>query len=166
MKRLDERRDAKAQRSDSREKIVSIKAIPYDDEEPPYAEPDSELNALATAVIGAAIEVHRHLGAGLDEQLYENAMCAEMRRRDIPFQKEIDFDVTYKGEPIGKKRIDFIVGGRLVRELKAVEALAPVHSAQLRTYLKITKCKLGLLINFNIPILKDGIKRIINSSAF
>ena len=140
--------------------------MPYEDEEPPYVEPDAELDSLARAVIGAAIEVHRQLGAGLDESLYRNALCVELRNANISFAKEVIIDVTYKGEVIGTKRIDFIVGGRLIVELKAVESLAPLHSAQVRTYLKITRLKLGLLINFNVPILKDGIKRIINPSAF
>jgi GxxExxY protein len=138
--------------------------MPYEDEEPPFVEPDPELDANAHAVIGAAIEVHRQLGAGLDEVLYKNALCIELRRANIQFAKEVVVDVMYKGELVGTKRIDFIVGGRLIIELKAVEALAPLHSAQVRTYLKITKLKLGLLINFNVPILKHGIKRIINSS--
>ena len=140
--------------------------MPYDEEEPPYAEPDVELDALAHAALGASIEVHRQLGPGLDESLYCNALCIEFRRRNIPFVKEVLVSVQYKGEPIGERRIDFIIGGRLVLELRAVETLTPLHSAQLRTYLKITRNKLGLLINFNVPILKDGIKRVINSSAF
>lgn len=139
--------------------------MPYEDEDPPYVEPDRELDDLAHRVIGAAIEVHKRLGAGLDEALYQNAMCIELRRRDVPFVCQTIFDVEYKGERIGQKKIDLLVGERLVVELKAVEALGPLHSAQLRTYLKITRCKLGLLINFNTFILKDQIKRIINPSA-
>jgi GxxExxY protein len=139
------------------------KDMPYEDEEPPYVEPDPELDALARAVIGAAIEVHKQLGGpGLDESLYEVAMWVELRLRNIPFQKQIVIDVPYKGEKIGDKRIDLIVGGRLVVELKAVEQLAPLHSAQLKTYLKITRCRLGLIINFNTILLRDGIKRILN----
>jgi GxxExxY protein len=140
--------------------------MPYDEEEPPYVEPDRELDELAHSVIGAAIEVHKKLGAGLDESMYENAMYIELRHRNIEFTKQVLVCVEYRGEPIGERRIDLIVGGRLVVELKAVEMLAPVHSAQVRTYLKITRMKLGLLINFNVPMLKDGIKRVINSSAF
>ena len=140
--------------------------MPYDDEEPPYMEPDRELDELAHAVIGAAIEIHRSLGAGLDESLYENAMYIELRHRNIPFTKQVVVPVEYRGETIGERRIDLIVAGRLVVELKAIEALAPLHSAQVRTYLKITRTKLGLLINFNVPLLKDGLKRVINPSAF
>ena len=139
--------------------------MPYENEDPPYVEPDRELDELAHRVIGAAIEVHKQLGAGLDEALYENALCIELRRVQMPFVCQVMFDVEYKGERIGQRKIDLLIGGRLVVELKAVEMLTPLHSAQLRTYLKITRCRLGLLINFNTGILKDQIKRIINPSA-
>jgi GxxExxY protein len=136
--------------------------MPFDDEDTPYVEPDRELDRLAHAVIGAALEVHKQLGAELDEPLYRAALCHELRRLSIRFACEVAFDVTYRDVVIGQRRIDLLVGGRLVVELKAVERLAPVHGAQLRTYLKITKCRLGLLINFNEFLLKDGIKRVIN----
>jgi GxxExxY protein len=139
--------------------------MPFDDEDPPYVEPDRELDALVHAVIGAAIEVHKQLGAGLDESMYEKALCHELRLRDLPFACQVVFNVTYKGETIGSKRIDLIVGGRLLVELKAVETLTPLHKAQMRTYLKITRCRIGLLIDFNVPILKDGLHRIINNSS-
>ena len=135
--------------------------MPNDFEDPPYFEPDEELDRLAHQVIGAAIEVHRQTGPGLDEASYESALAIEFRLRNIPFQKEVTYVVTYKGEEIGKRRIDFIVGRRLVVELKAVEEIAKVHLAQVRTYLKITGLQLGLLLNFNTAILKDGIKRVI-----
>jgi GxxExxY protein len=105
------------------------------------------------------------LGPGLDESLYERALCIEFRTRGIYFVHQPLIGVSYKGEGIGGRRLDFIVGGRLVVELKAVEQLAPLHCAQVRTYLKITGLKLGLLINFNSILLKDGIKRIISNSA-
>jgi GxxExxY protein len=136
--------------------------MPFDDEDPPYVEPDVELNALAHAVIGAALEVHKRLGAGLDESLYRAAMCIELRKRGIDFICEMPVDVLYDGQIIGQRRIDLFVGGRLVVELKAIERLAPVHKAQVRTYLKITKTKLGILINFNVELLKEGIARIVN----
>lgn len=138
--------------------------MPFDDEDPPYIEPDEELNALSHAVIGAALEVHKRLGAGLDEGLYRAAMCVELRKRQIQFICEMPVDVMYRDQVIGQRRIDLFVGGRLVVELKAVERLAPVHKAQVRTYLRITRCKLGLLINFNEVFLRDGIARIINSN--
>jgi GxxExxY protein len=136
--------------------------MPFDDEDPPYVEPDHELDELARGVIGAAIEVHKRLGAGLDEALYREAMCVELRARNIPFQRELKIDVIYREVVIGHRRVDLLVGGRLVVELKAIESLAPLHKAQVRTYLKITKCKLGLLLNFNTVLLRDGIKRVIN----
>lgn len=137
--------------------------MPYEDEDPPYAEPDPELNRISSAIIGAAIEVHRRLGPGLDESLYENAMSIELRLRNISFVKQIVVGVEYKGEMIGEKRLDLIIEGCIVVELKAVERLAPIHKAQLLTYLKITGKKLGLLINFNEFVLKDGIKRVIKA---
>jgi len=141
--------------------------MPYEGEEPPYVErprlePDPELDELTGAVIGAAIEVHRQLGPGLDEKLYESGMCVEFRLRKIPFARQLIVPVTYKGEVIGEKRLDLIVGNRIIVEIKAVEALTALHKAQLHTYLKIMRFKLGLLINFNCPVLKDGIKRVIN----
>jgi GxxExxY protein len=108
------------------------------------------------------MEIHRHYGPGLEEEIYEAAMCAELRNRRINFSCQVWLDVVYKGEVIGRKRIDLIVEGKLIVELKAVEQLAPLHRAQLLTYLKIAGIKLGLLINFNTIILKDGIKRVIN----
>src|SRR5215217_5897767 len=123
--------------------------MPYEGEDPPYVEPDPELNVLTSAVIGAAIEVHRNFGPGLDEDLYEEALCEELRLRGVPFQCQVWFDVIYKGKIIGRKRVDLIVGERFVVELKAVEELAPIHKAQVLTYLKISGNKLGLLINFN-----------------
>jgi GxxExxY protein len=139
--------------------------MPYEGEEPPYVEPDEELDELARSVIGAAIEVHRRLGPGLDEALYHGGLCVELRLRLLPFGRQVEVPVSYKGEVIGKRKLDLLVGGRLVVELKAVEVLTALHTAQLRTYLKITNLRLGLLINFNTIILKDGIKRVINSSA-
>lgn len=137
--------------------------MPYEEEDLRWGEPDPELDRLAKAVIGAALEVHRTLGPGLDESLYEAAMARELSLRKIAFAKQVMVQVAYKGEVIGERRLDFIVAGRLVLELKAVGELAAVHKAQVRTYLKITRIELGLLINFNVPLLKDGIKRIIAS---
>lgn len=138
-------------------------AMPYDDEELPYVEPDVELDELAKCVIGAAIEAHRRLGPGLDEILYQGALAIEMRLRGIPFAKEVIVPVFYKDELIGERRLDFLVGGRLVVELKVVEQLSALHKAQVLTYLRITGLKLGLLINFNTVLLKDGPKRIIRN---
>jgi GxxExxY protein len=130
---------------------------PYVDDE---LEPHPELNKITNAVIGAAIEVHRELGAGLLEVMYENALAIELRRRGIPFERQVPLAVYYKGEEMGNTRLDFIIAGCVVVELKAVESLAPVHKAQMICYLKVTKHKLGILINFNVPVLKDGIRRV------
>jgi GxxExxY protein len=140
-------------------------AMPYDDEEPPFVEIDPQINKLTDAVIGAAYAVYKELGAGLDESLYEAAMCKELGFRGISYVCQAVFEVHYKGEKIGERRIDLIVDGKLVIELKAVEVLVPLHKAQLLTYLKITKRKLGLLINFNSALLRDGIKRVINPTG-
>jgi GxxExxY protein len=135
--------------------------MPYEEEEPPLAEPDVELDALAKAVIGAAIEVHRRFGPGLDEALYQAALQVELKHLQIPFASQVIVPVSYRNETIGTRRIDLIIAGRLVVELKAVEQLTPLHAAQLRTYLKISGLTLGLLINFNTILLRDGIKRVI-----
>ncbi len=127
-------------------------------------EPDRELDRLAHAVIGAAIEVHRLLGPGFLESVYEEAMCIELQLRGISFTRQPVVAVDYKGHPVGEGRLDLLVGGKLVVELKAVDALASIHTAQMVSYLKVTGHQLGLLINFNVPLLKDGIKRVILSS--
>jgi GxxExxY protein len=123
-------------------------------------EPDPELNRLTNAIIGAAIEVHTLLKAGLLEFLYEQALAIEFTRRKIPFQRQVIVPVYYKGELIGEQRIDFIVDGKVVVDLKTVEQFAPIHTAQMLCYLQLTQCRLGLLINFKVRALKDGIKRI------
>jgi GxxExxY protein len=130
--------------------------MPFDEEDPPHVEPDTELTHWTGVVIGAAIEVHKRLGPGLDEAIYAAALWRELALRGVPFQKEVLVPVEYKGEIIGKKRIDLIVSGKIIVELKVVESLHPLHSAQLKTYLKITNLKLGLLINFNSIILKSS----------
>lgn len=126
-------------------------------------EPSAKLDALAHAVIGAALEVHRNLGPGFLESLYEEALCIELKLRGIPFVRQPAISVAYKGQKIGESKLDLLVGGMLVVELKAVDVLAPVHSAQVLSYLKATGHQLGLLINFNSMILARAIKRIILS---
>jgi GxxExxY protein len=125
---------------------------------------DKEMYKLTESVIGAAIEVHRHLGPGFLETVYQTALCAELDLRHIPFQKEVDIEISYKGCIVGAGRLDILVADRLVLELKAVEAFAQIHMAQLLSYLKATGLPLGLLINFNVTALKDGgIRRVILS---
>ncbi len=122
-----------------------------------------EVESLAYAVIGAAIEVHRALGAGFLERVYHEALVAEFRLRGIPHKSKHLVAVKYKDYPIGEGELDFLVGDSIIVELKAVEKLSPIHEAQVISYLKMTNCPLGLLINFNVPMLKEGIKRIILS---
>src|SRR5438046_1911444 len=106
--------------------------MPYEDEEPPYEEPDEELNRLSKVVVNAAYEVYGRLGAGLDEKMYENAMCIELRERGVHVERQVKMYVHYKGIAIGKRCCDLIVGGRLLLELKAVEKLTALHKAQVR----------------------------------
>jgi GxxExxY protein len=119
-----------------------------------------ELDILARRTIGAAIEVHRSLGPGFLESVYEEALAIELGLQNIPFARQVTIAVPYKGHIVGESRVDILVANALVVELKAVDLLAPIHSAQLISYLKATGHRLGLLINFNVPILKEGIKRL------
>jgi GxxExxY protein len=123
-------------------------------------EPSKELDRLAREVIGAAIEVHRAPGPGYLESVYEEAMTVGF---GLPFERQPAISVGYKGRQVGEGRLDFLVGGVLVVELKTIEEFAPIHTAQVIAYLKATNCRLGLLINFNVPVLKDGVKRIVRS---
>ena len=117
----------------------------------------------AFETIGAAIEVHRELGPGLPESVYERALSHELTLRSIPHRCQAPLPVVYKGVQVGEGRLDLLVDDRLVVELKACETLADVHRAQVRAYLCTTGHRLGLLINFNVQVLHDGIKRVINS---
>ena len=117
-----------------------------------------DINKLTGDVIGAAIEVHKALGPGLLESAYEECLCRELELRGIPFERQKELPIEYKGAKIGcGYRLDIVVGGRLILELKACEKIEPIPEAQLLTYLKLTGIKYGLLINFNVPVLKDGI---------
>jgi GxxExxY protein len=126
-------------------------------------EPNQELDRLAYEVIGAAIEVHRILGPGFLESIYEEALCVEIKLRSISFERQVRIPITYKTVTVGRNRLDLLVQGKLIIEIKTVDSLAPIHSAQVISYLKATGYHLALLINFNAPVLKDGIKRIIRS---
>ena len=123
-----------------------------------------EVEQLAYRAIGAAIEVHRLLGPGFLESVYQESLEIEFQIRGIACQPKKPVAITYKGHPVGAGQLDFMVGDSLIVELKAVEKLAPIHEAQVISYLKMTKKNLALLINFNVPILKEGIKRIILTS--
>ena len=128
-----------------------------------HTEPSPELNQLTHVLFGAAIEVHRVLGPGYLEAVYEEALCIELQLRAIPFERQVRFSLEYKGHHIGENRIDLLVCGELVLELKAVETHNALCECQLLSYLKATHKKLGLVINFNVPLLKNGVKRVINS---
>jgi len=120
-----------------------------------------ELSRISSRVIGAAIEVHRVLGPGLLEPLYENALCAELQSRQIAYVRQVGVPAYYKQKLLGEYRIDLIVEDRLVIEVKAVASIVPLFKVQLRTYLRLTGKRLGLILNFNAPVMKDGLSRVI-----
>jgi GxxExxY protein len=121
-----------------------------------------ERDPLTGVVIGAAIEVHRILGPGLLESVYERCLGHELAIRGIAHQRQVRLPVIYKGQELGNEFImDFVVEGRLLLELKTVEKLEPIYQAQLLTYMKLSGIHVGLLINFNVPVLRDGIKRMV-----
>ena len=118
---------------------------------------------LSQKVIGAAIEVHRALGPGLLESAYEVCLCLELTKVGVTFKRQVEMPVSYKGKRIDcGYRVDLIIEGTLLVELKSVDRLLPIHQAQLLTYLKLSGIRTGLLINFNSKVLKDGIKRLVN----
>jgi len=121
-----------------------------------------DFDDLSNRVIGAALEVHKCLGAGLLESAYEAALAYELTEHDIGFQQQVILPVQYKGVEIDcAYRIDLLIEKALIIELKAVEKILPIHQAQLMTYMKLANIKTGLLINFNTKLLKDGIKRVV-----
>ena len=122
-----------------------------------------ERDPLTEAIIGAAIEVHREMGPGLLESVYQKCLVRELRLRNIDCQPQARLPIVYKGEIIDDDDlvVDIYFPGRLVVELKAVEKLLPIHEAQLLTYLRLSKTHTGLLINFNVRLLKDGLKRMV-----
>ncbi len=124
---------------------------------------DPETEDLARAVIGAAIEVHKHMGPGLPESSYRNALSHELTLRGIAHDCEVPVPIFYKGVLVGEGKLDILVRGVLIVELKVVEALNDVHRAQVIAYLQATKLQLGLLINYNVVRLSDGIKRVIRT---
>jgi len=128
---------------------MNFDPIPAEDEE------------LAHTTIGAAIEVHRLLGPGFLESIYERALCDELALRGVAFERQKELTVRYKDLDIPGQRLDLLVGRRVITDLKTVETLAPIHQAQVLSYLKTTGLRLGLLINFKVQILKDGIKRVV-----
>jgi GxxExxY protein len=126
-------------------------------------EPDAETNRLSEQIIGAAIEVHKALGPGFAESVYENALSVELNVRNIPFRCQEPITLKYKDRVVGKGEIDLLVADKIIVELKSVESLAAVHKAQVISYLKAKHLQVGLIINFNVPVLVDGVKRVILS---
>jgi len=118
-------------------------------------------NGLTQKIIGCAIEVHRQLGAGLLESLYEEALAVEFELQGLQFSRQVELPVSYKGKSIGKYRLDLLVEDQVVVEIKSVERYDPIFEAQLLTYMRLTCKKVGLLINFNSKLLKDGVKRFV-----
>jgi len=122
-----------------------------------------DLNKITGEIIGAAIEVHKVLGPGLLENIYEECLCVELIRRGMSFERQKELPILYKDAKLEcGYRLDLLVENKIIVELKACEILLPIHEAQLLTYLKLSGNKLGLLINFNVPVLKEGIKRLAN----
>ena len=119
------------------------------------------LNPITERIIGCAIEVHRHLGAGLLEAIYESAMCIELHENQLSYVRQPTFPVIYKGRRIGEHRADLIVENAVIVELKSVDRFDRIFDAQLLTYLRCTGLRVGLLINFNSRLLKMGIRRLV-----
>ncbi|MFH1463663.1 MAG: GxxExxY protein [Pseudomonadota bacterium] len=118
---------------------------------------------MSRRVIGVAIEVHRILGPGYLESVYEEALAIELGARGIPFERQHGFTITYKGTVVGSGRLDFLVVGSLVVELKTAERVLEIHRAQVISHLKATRTPLGLILNFKAPVLREGIERVVYS---
>ena len=118
-------------------------------------------NELSNIVIGAAIEVHQQLGPGLLETAYHQCLARELSLRSIPFETEKSIPLNYKDVSLDcGYRLDFLIDDKLILELKTVETILPIHEAQMLTYIKLTGCKLGLILNFNVAVLREGIRRL------
>lgn len=121
-----------------------------------------EINRVTSQIIGAAIEVHRALGPGLLESAYEQCLCQELALREIPYLRQVPLPVEYKGLKLDcGYRLDLLVADLVVVEIKAIEVLLPIHDAQVLTYLHLGGWKVGLLVNFNVPVLKRGVRRLV-----
>jgi GxxExxY protein len=123
-------------------------------------EGDDETNALTDRIIGCAIEVHRELGPGLLESVYEKALCTELVVAGLDFKRQVGVPLYYKGELLSEHRPDLIVGDRVVVEVKSIDGFNPVHTAQVLTYLRLCRIRIGLLLNFNSAFMRDGIRRV------
>jgi len=121
----------------------------------------AEVERWGKALLDAAFEVHTILGAGFLERVYEEALCYELTLRRVPFERQKEIAVPYKDHLIEGQRLDLLIGGLVIAEIKAVDEIHLVHQAQLMSYLKATGLRLGFLINFNVPHLREGIRRIV-----
>lgn len=121
----------------------------------------ADLEELISVVIGSAIEVHRQLGPGFVESIYEQALCYELVERQIPFERQKEVEIPYKRVVLSGQRLDLLVDGRLILELKAVEQILPIHEAQIMSYLKALNLRAGLILNFNVKQMRLGIKRLV-----
>ena len=120
-------------------------------------------NQLTSEIIGSAIEVHRNLGPGLLESTYEECMAFELQERKLVVQRQHEIPVLYKGTKLDQNyRIDLLVNNQVIIELKSIIKIEPIHNAQLLTYLKLANIRYGLLLNFNVPVMRQGIKRLLN----
>ncbi|HNT77595.1 MAG TPA: GxxExxY protein [Anaerolineae bacterium] len=126
-----------------------------------YAPIPAEAEQWGKVLLDAAFEVHTILGAGFLERTYEEALCHELTLRQTPFERQKPINVRYKELEIGEQRLDLLIGGLVIAEIKAVETIHPMHQAQLMSYLKATGLRLGFIINFNAPHLKEGVRRIV-----
>ncbi len=123
-----------------------------------------ELNWVTQEIVDSCFQVHKELGPGLMESVYQKCLSIELKEREIEFLEQAKLPVFYKGEDIGLDfRMDFVVEESVIIEIKSIESIHPIHQAQIINYLKISNLPLGLLINFNVPIIKNGIKRYINN---
>ncbi len=117
---------------------------------------------LTAGIIGAAIDVHKYWGPGLYEEIYERSLCEELRNRAIVFERQVSIPLLYKSVQVGDDlRLDLLVQKQVVVEIKAVSELLPVHESQLLTYMRLTRCRIGLLLNFNVFAMKQGIRRFV-----
>ena len=122
-----------------------------------------DINELSSKIISAAIEVHKALGPGLLESAYEECLCYEFRLRDFGFERQKPLPIIYKGNKLDcGYRLDIVVENAIILELKSCEKIERIHMAQLLTYLKLSGLKLGLLLNFNVPLIREGIMRVVN----
>lgn len=127
-----------------------------------FIEDNAEPEGLSYKIIGAAIEVHKNLGPGLLESAYEKCLAYELRSRGMNFENQLELPIKYKENFVNcNYRLDFLVENSIILELKSVEKLTPLHESQLITYLKLSKIRVGILINFNVNLLKEGISRLI-----